>query len=122
MAHVGPTPDEAARLGAEALTVPLADVDRSVIDAESDGFLRIHHQRGRIIAATLVAPHASQLIGQVASLMRRGGSLDEFSSDIFPDPTFADVLRKAGDAYRRTRLTPRAKALLQKYFALMRSF
>jgi pyruvate/2-oxoglutarate dehydrogenase complex dihydrolipoamide dehydrogenase (E3) component len=122
VAHVGPTPDEAARLGAEALTVPLADVDRSVIDAESDGFLRIHHQRGRIIAATLVAPHAGELIGQVASLMRRGGSLDEFSSDIFPYPTFADVLRKAGDAYRRTRLTPRAKALLQKYFALMRSF
>ena len=121
VAHVGPTPDEAARLGAEALTVPLADVDRAVIDAEPDGFLRIHHQRGRIVAATLVAPHAGELIGQVASLMRRGGSLDEFSSDIFPYPTVADVLRKAGDAYRRTRLTPRARAILARYFAVMRN-
>ena len=120
VAHVGPPPYEAARLGAECLTVQLTDVDRAVIDADADGFLRIHHQRGRILAATLVAPHASELIGQVASLMRRGRALDEFSSDIFPYPTLADVLRKAGDAYRRTRLTPRARAIVARYFAVMR--
>ena len=122
VAHVGPSADEATRRGAETVTVQLSDVDRAVIDAEPEGFLRIHHRQGRILAATLVAPHAGELIGQVASLMRRGGSLADFSSDIFPYPTFADVLKKAGDAYRRTRLTARARALLGKYFALMRSF
>ena len=122
VAHVGPTAEEAARLGADTVTVQLSDVDRAIIDAEAEGFLRIHHRQGRILAATLVAPHAGELIGQVASLMRRGGSLADFSSDIFPYPTFADVLRKAGDAYRRTRLTARAKALLRRYFAFMRSF
>jgi pyruvate/2-oxoglutarate dehydrogenase complex dihydrolipoamide dehydrogenase (E3) component len=122
VAHVGPSADEAARLGAETVTVPLRDVDRAVIEAEPEGFLRIHHRQGRILAATIVAPHAGELIGQIASLMRRGGSLADFSSDIFPYPTFAEVLRKAGDAYRRTRLTARAKALLGKYFALRRSF
>jgi pyruvate/2-oxoglutarate dehydrogenase complex dihydrolipoamide dehydrogenase (E3) component len=120
VAHVGATPDEATRLGAETLTVSLAEVDRAVIDAESDGFLRIHHQRGRIVAATLVAPHAGELIGQVASLMRRGGSLAEFSSDIVPYPTVADSLRKAGDAYRRAQLTPRIRAVLGRYFAVTR--
>ena len=122
VAHVGPAPEEAARLGADTVTVQLSDVDRAVIDAETGGFLRIHHRQGRILAATLVAPHAGELIGQVASLMRRGGSLADFSSDIFPYPTFADVLRKAGDAYRRTRLTPRARALLERYFAFRRRF
>jgi pyruvate/2-oxoglutarate dehydrogenase complex dihydrolipoamide dehydrogenase (E3) component len=122
VAHVGPSADEAARLRAETVTVQLSDVDRAVIDAEPEGFLRIHHRQGRILAATLVAPHAGELIGQVASLMRRGGSLADFSSDIFPYPTFADVLKKAGDGYRRTRLTARARGLLEKYFALMRSF
>jgi pyruvate/2-oxoglutarate dehydrogenase complex dihydrolipoamide dehydrogenase (E3) component len=120
VAHVGPPPDEAAQLGADRLTVPLASVDRAVIEGDPDGFLRIHHKKGRVIAATLVAPHAGELIGQIASLMRRGGSLAEFSSDIFPYPTVADVLRKAGDTYRRTRLTPRTRALLERYFALMR--
>jgi pyruvate/2-oxoglutarate dehydrogenase complex dihydrolipoamide dehydrogenase (E3) component len=120
VAHVGAPPDEASRLGAETLTVPLGEVDRAVIDAASDGFLRIHHRGGRVIAATLVAQHASELIGQIASLVRRGGSVAEFSGDIFPYPTVADVLRKAGDAYRRTQLTPRIRSLLGKYFAVTR--
>jgi pyruvate/2-oxoglutarate dehydrogenase complex dihydrolipoamide dehydrogenase (E3) component len=120
VAHVGPPAEEAARLGADSITVQLSDVDRAVIDAETPGFLKIHHQRGRILAATLVAPHAGELIGQVASLMRRGGALGDFSTEIYPYPTLADALRKAGDAYRRTRLTPRAKAALRSYFALFR--
>jgi pyruvate/2-oxoglutarate dehydrogenase complex dihydrolipoamide dehydrogenase (E3) component len=122
VAHVGDKPEAIAARGAECLTVQLADVDRAVIDGEFQGFLKIHHRRGRIIAATLVAPHAGELIGQVASLMRRGGSIADFSNEIFPYPTVADVLRKAGDAYRRTHLTPRARAVLHRYFAVMRRF
>ena len=120
VAHVGLPPLEAAQAGGEAVTVPLADVDRAVIDGESDGFLRVHHQGGRIIAATLVAPHAGELIGYIASVMRRGGSLGDLSSEIFPYPTLGDALRKAGDAYRRTRLTPRVRSILQRYLALVR--
>ncbi|MSO82833.1 MAG: mercuric reductase [Acidobacteria bacterium] len=120
VAHVGLTSVEAAQAGGKAVTVPLADVDRAVIDRESDGFLRVHHQGGRIIAATLVAPHAGELIGYIASAMRRGGSLGDFSNEIFPYPTLADALRKAGDSYRRTRLTPRARSILRRYFTLIR--
>jgi len=120
VAHVGPPAVEVARGGVQAITVPLTEVDRAVIDGESDGFLRVHHQRGRIKAATLVAPHGGELIGYIASVMRRRGSLGDFSSEIFPYPTLADALRKAGDAYRRTRLTPRVRSMLQWYFALTR--
>ena len=122
VAHVGEKPEEIAARGAECLTVQLADVDRAVIDGDVQGFFKVHHRRGRVIAATLVAPQAGELIGQVASLMRRGGSIADFSSEIFPYPTVADVLRKAGDAYRRTLLTPQAKAALHRYFAVMRRF
>jgi pyruvate/2-oxoglutarate dehydrogenase complex dihydrolipoamide dehydrogenase (E3) component len=120
VAHVGVPAGEAARAGAEPITVRLADVDRAVIDGESDGFLRVHHQGGRILAATLVAPRAGELIGYIASVMRRRGSLGDFSAEIFPYPTLADALRKAGDAYQRTRLTPRVRGILQRYFALTR--
>jgi pyruvate/2-oxoglutarate dehydrogenase complex dihydrolipoamide dehydrogenase (E3) component len=54
LAHVGISPAEAARRGAVPITINFADVDRSVIDDESDGFLRVHHDRGRILAATIV--------------------------------------------------------------------
>jgi pyruvate/2-oxoglutarate dehydrogenase complex dihydrolipoamide dehydrogenase (E3) component len=120
VAHVGVSSDEARERGATAITVKLADVDRSVVDEESDGFLRVHHQRGRVVAATMVAPHAGEVIGQVASLMRRGARLDELSSEIFPYPTVAEALRKAGDAYRRTRLTPGVRSAMERYLALAR--
>lgn len=52
--------------------------------------------------------------------MRRGGRLGDFSQDIFPYPTLADAVRKAGDAYQRTRLTPGVRSVLRRYFALVR--
>ena len=119
VAHVG-IPSDEARGRAIAITIKLGDVDRAVVDEESDGFLRVHHQGGRVVAATMVAPHAGEVIGQIASLMRRGARLDELSSEIFPYPTVAEALRKAGDAYRRTRLTPGLRSAIDTYFKLAR--
>jgi pyruvate/2-oxoglutarate dehydrogenase complex dihydrolipoamide dehydrogenase (E3) component len=120
VAHVGLSSDQAAQSGANAITIPLADVDRSVVDEDPAGFVRIHHHGGRAVSATIVAPHAGELIGQVASLMRRRGKLDDLSAEIFPYPTVADALRRAGDAYRRTKLTPGVRRAFQRYFALLR--
>jgi pyruvate/2-oxoglutarate dehydrogenase complex dihydrolipoamide dehydrogenase (E3) component len=113
------TAPEVARVGtidAPAVTVPLAEVDRAVVDDETDGFVRVYHERGRIRGCTIVAPHAGELIGHVAHAMRQGGTLSDLSATIFPYPTYAEALRKAGDAYRRTLLTPTARRLLRVYF------
>jgi pyruvate/2-oxoglutarate dehydrogenase complex dihydrolipoamide dehydrogenase (E3) component len=120
VAHVGLSPVDSVKSGAEPVTVPLADVDRAVIDDDGEGFVRIHHVRGRIVAATIVSPRAGELIGYVASMMRRRAALSELSAEVFPYPTLTDALRKAGDAYRRTQLTPRIRRLLEHYFSLTR--
>ena len=112
---------EVARVGdidGAAVTVSLADVDRAVLDDETEGFVRVHHHRGRVRGCTIVAPHAGDLIGHVAALMRAGGTLSDLSATIFPYPTYAEALRKAGDAYRRSLLTPRVKSLFRRYFRL----
>ena len=57
-----------------------------------------------------------ELIGHVADLMRRGGTLGDLSAAVYPYPTYAEGLRKAGDAWRRGLLTPAAKWLLARYF------
>ena len=114
---------EVAHVGAsagEAITIPLAEVDRAIVDEQTGGFVRIHHQRGRVIGATIVAPHAGELIGHVADVMRRAGSVADFASVIFPYPTVAAALRKAGDVYRRRSLTPRLRRVLGYYFRLTR--
>ena len=113
------TAPEVARVGeidGPAITVRLAEIDRAVLDDETDGFIRVHHERGRIRGCTIVAPHAGELIGHVAHVMRSRGSLSDLSATVFPYPTYAEGLRKAGDAYRRSLLTPAARWLLGKYF------
>jgi pyruvate/2-oxoglutarate dehydrogenase complex dihydrolipoamide dehydrogenase (E3) component len=116
IAHVGVTSTEADAQQATTVTVPLDAVDRAVVDQEIDGFVRIHHQRGRLLGATVVAPAAGELIGTIAYAMQHGGSLADFSATVFPYPTLSLALRHAGDAYRRTRLTPGARKALEYYF------
>jgi pyruvate/2-oxoglutarate dehydrogenase complex dihydrolipoamide dehydrogenase (E3) component len=120
LAHVGVSAESAGERGAERITIALGEVDRSIVDDAVDGFVRIHHVGGTIVAATVVAPHAGELIGYVADVMRRRGTIADFAAAIFPYPTVGEALRKAGDSYRRRALTPRVRSALRRYFAIMR--
>jgi pyruvate/2-oxoglutarate dehydrogenase complex dihydrolipoamide dehydrogenase (E3) component len=116
VAHVGMTAADASRAAAETITVPMRDVDRSVIEHHTEGFVRIHHQRGRIRGGTIVAPRAGELIGLLATLVATGGTLAELSSAVFPYPTESLALKRAGDLYQRQKLTPRLRRVLRYYF------
>jgi len=120
VARVGAAGDEAAARGAEAITILLSSVDRAVVDEATDGFVRVHHQKGRIVGATVVAPDAGDLISAIALVMRYGGSLADLSSAVFPYPTISIALRQAGDVYRRSAVTPRLKTALRYYFQVFR--
>jgi pyruvate/2-oxoglutarate dehydrogenase complex dihydrolipoamide dehydrogenase (E3) component len=122
VAHVGLSPDSARarQEQVQTITVPLAEVDRGVLDDETEGFLRVHHQRGRVMGCTIVSSQAGDLIGLASNLIGRRAKLAELSSTIFPYPTQVEAYRKAGDAYRRTRLTPHVRRVLARYFELSR--
>ena len=53
----------------------LTDVDRAVIDDETDGFVRVHHERGVLRGCTIVARHAGEMIGEAVYAMTHGGTL-----------------------------------------------
>jgi pyruvate/2-oxoglutarate dehydrogenase complex dihydrolipoamide dehydrogenase (E3) component len=78
--------------------------------------VRVHHDRGKVLGATIVAPHAGELIAIVAMLMQQKGSLGDLSSAVFPYPTEALALKRAGDMYQRQRLTPLVQRALRYYF------
>ncbi len=122
IAHVGMYEADARAAGHEVktITIPLADVDRAVLDAEDSGFLRVHHEKGRILGATMVAEHAGDMIGELALAITAGVSLSQISGTIHPYPTQAEVIRKVGDAFRRTGLTPLTKRLLRGWFRVIR--
>ena len=52
--------------------------------------------------------------------MAGGVGLKALATVIHPYPTRAEAIRKAADAYNRTRLTPRAKKFLSGWLALRR--
>ena len=90
-------------------------MDRAVLDGEDDGFLRVHLRRGsdKIVGATLVATHAGDMISELTLAMTARVGLGTIASTIHPYPTQAEVMRKAGDAHNRTRLTPTVKTLFR---------
>lgn len=120
VAHVGLTHAEAAAAGdaVTTLVVPMHDNDRAVLDGESDGFLALHLRAGtdRILGGTLVAPHAGEMIGELALAVTHGIGLATLATTIHPYPTQAEIFRKAGDLWNRGRLTPGARRLFATYF------
>jgi hypothetical protein len=52
--------------------------------------------------------------------MRAGVGLGTIAGTIHPYPTQAEAIKKLGDAYNRTRLTPGRKSLLKRYFSWIR--
>ena len=124
IAHVGLFAHDAEQLGfdVETLTLPMDDVDRALLDGESEGFLRVHLKKGsdRILGGTLVAAHAGDMIGPLALAATHGLGLSKFSSTIFPYPTQGEIFRKAGDLYNRRRLTPKARKFFAAWFRWMK--
>ena len=122
VAHVGMGQPDAVEAGhkVQSFTVPMREVDRAVLDGQSEGFLRIHLKAGtdRILGATLVAEHAGELIGEIVLAMTAGIGLAKIGATIHPYPTQGEVFRKAADAWRRTKLTPAARRIFRAFFRL----
>jgi pyruvate/2-oxoglutarate dehydrogenase complex dihydrolipoamide dehydrogenase (E3) component len=117
VAHVGLTAEQAKEQGIEVETFhqELADVDRAVVDGEAEGFAAVHVRQGsdRIVGATIVAPHAGEMIGEVALAMTNKLGLSALAGTVHAYPTQIEVLKRLGDAYMRTKLTPRTAKLLR---------
>lgn len=119
IAHVGLYVREANRLGipVKTFTVPMHEIDRAVTDSEERGFVKIHvkGRTDRIVGATIVASHAGEMINGITLAMLAGLGLRGLGRVIHAYPTQAEAIRRAADAYRRTRLTPRIRARLARW-------
>ena len=124
LARVGLNEHEARKRGVaiDTFTQRMADVDRAILAGETEGFVRVHVRQGtdEILGATIVAEHAGEMISELTLAMTHGLGLGKIASTIHPYPTQAEALRKLGDAYNRTRLTPRVRAIFQRLLAWRR--
>jgi len=124
IAHVGLYESQAKEKGIEVDTFiqEFHEVDRAVLDGEDNGFVKVHVKKGtdRILGATIVARHAGDLISEITLAMTHGLGLKKIGSTIHPYPTQAEAIRKLGDQFNRTRLTPFIKSLFKKWLTWTR--
>ena len=118
IAHVGITAEAAATDSAiSTLTQPFSSNDRSVLEGQTEGFVRVHFRRGsdQILGATVVGERAGDLISEITVAMSAGFGLKRLANVIHPYPTHADAIRRLGDQYNRARLTPFVQRLFRTW-------
>ena len=124
VAHVGLNENEAEEKGitVDTFTQGLGEVDRAILDGETEGFVRVYVRKGtdQIVGSTIVASHAGDMMGQLSLAVTAKCGLKTISATIHPYPTQAEAIRKLGDLYNRTRLTPFIKRLFAKWLAWQR--
>jgi pyruvate/2-oxoglutarate dehydrogenase complex dihydrolipoamide dehydrogenase (E3) component len=117
IAHVGLGEAEAQARGIKLTTLvqQFDAVDRAILDGETGGLVKIHVAAGtdRIVGATVVASHASEMLSELTLAIGKGIGLGAIADVIHPYPTQAEAIRKLGDQCNRTRLTPRVKWLFE---------
>ena len=119
VAHVGLYEAEARDQGIEVdtFTQKMAEVDRAILEGEVEGFVKVHVKKGKdeIVGATIVARDAGDMISEITLAMKHGIGLSGIAETIHPYPTQADAIRKVGDCFNRTRLTPFVMSLFDKW-------
>ncbi|MEN1680662.1 MAG: mercuric reductase [Planctomycetota bacterium] len=117
LAHVGLTEQQAKDQGVEIDTFrqDMEHVDRAILEDATEGFVKVHVKKGtdKIVGATIVAENAGDLIGSLSIAMTNGIGLGKIAASIHPYPTQAEAIRKVGDLYSRTKLTPTAAKVLK---------
>lgn len=121
LARVGLSEKEARQwnIAYEAYTFPFREVDRAQIQGETEGCAKLLTDRkGRLLGASLVGPHAGELIGEYVLALAKGMKAKDVSSVIHVYPTLAQVNRRVADQRLKARLTPSAKKWIRRLFRL----
>lgn len=124
IAHVGLYEKDAKEKGVDiaTFTQPLSGVDRAILSGETEGFVKVHVKEGsdQIVGATVVGANAGDMIGELTLAMTNGIGLRKIANTIHPYPTVAEAIRKVGDLYNKTRLTPFVASTMSKWLAWAR--
>jgi pyruvate/2-oxoglutarate dehydrogenase complex dihydrolipoamide dehydrogenase (E3) component len=122
IAHVGLYEHEAQQQGIEVDTYvqELGEVDRAITDGEDEGFVKVHVRKGtdKIVGATIVAKHASEMINEFTLAMVGNLGMGTLANVIHPYPTQSEAVRKVANAYTRSRFTPTLQKLFRWWIKL----
>ena len=99
VAAVGLTEAEAKAKGMNVNTgfFSTAGNGRSVILGSTNGFVKLvtESATGEILGATIVAPHASDMIAEIATAMKAEATVEEIADTVHPHPSVSEIIMEA---------------------------
>ncbi len=102
LAHVGLTEADARKAGhkVQILTWSFNENDRAQAEKRTEGLAKIVlGRKGRILGATIVGPHAGELISLWGLAIQNGLKISAIASMIVPYPTLSEVSKRAAGSY-----------------------
>ena len=120
LAHVGMTMAMAKEAGYDpiALTSSLADNDRARAEHRTEGMvMAVVTKKGRILGASILAPHAGEMIAAWSIAMEKGASIKTMASHIAPYPTYGEASKRAAGSFYTPKLfSPRVQRIVRFLF------
>lgn len=101
LAHVGLTEAQAREQGLSVSVArwPLHDNDRAQAEREFHGLAKIVVVKGRVAGATIVAPHAGDLILPWVMAISQKTKLSAMAGLVAPYPTLGEISKRAASSY-----------------------
>jgi pyruvate/2-oxoglutarate dehydrogenase complex dihydrolipoamide dehydrogenase (E3) component len=98
-------------------------LDRAITDSEETGFIKVLTPPGKdkILGATVVGMHGGDVLHELVVAAKHGVGLSKLSGTIHAYPTLAQSVQRVGDAFQRTRLTPRVAGIFRWLYRWRRS-
>ncbi|MCB0077471.1 MAG: mercuric reductase [Anaerolineales bacterium] len=120
VAHVGRYPHQLddAGIAYDEWRFALDEGDRGRADAIPTSFVKVQTKRGsdKILGATILSPHAGELIASLTLAMTNDVGLKGIASTIFPYPTLSEGIKQIGNQYTRGRFSPLLQRIADSWF------
>ncbi|MGL4242443.1 MAG: dihydrolipoyl dehydrogenase family protein [Beijerinckiaceae bacterium] len=122
LAHAGLTEADARKAGhpAQVLSWSFDQNDRAQAERRTEGLVKIVlGRKGRIIGATIVGPHAGELIGAWALAISQKLAIGAVAGAVLPYPTLSEAGKRAAGSYYTPKLfgsgTRRLVGFIQRF-------
>ena len=115
LARVGLTEQQARGQGIEptVLRFEFKAIDRALAEVETCGVTKLVTHKGRILGATILGPHAGELIHEIVLAMQTRAKIGDISAAIHAYPTLAQIHRRAvNTAYAPRLFSPGTRRLV----------
>jgi pyruvate/2-oxoglutarate dehydrogenase complex dihydrolipoamide dehydrogenase (E3) component/uncharacterized membrane protein YdjX (TVP38/TMEM64 family) len=113
---------QAQRIAYEVTRYDLGELDRAITERHAHGFVKILTVPGRdrILGATIVGPHAGEMLAEWVLAMRHGLGLNKILGTIHAYPTWVEANKYAAGNWKKAHAPERLLGWLARYHAWRR--